>query len=137
MGPSFRFFIYFLIHNGSKYMEIRNFKWQMEFGFFKCKWATSVRRVQGFNAFEGGYTILGLYQKSRPIAYWVFKIIRVLWQKPSQSFLIFYSILRNEIFNFFYFHKTYWHLGFNVHGLWNCNPKFKERNLLTKSFGKA
>jgi hypothetical protein len=89
-------------------MEIRNFKWQVEFEFLKCKWATSVRQVQEFNAFEGKYTILGLYQKTHPIAYWVFLIIPVLRQKPSQSLLIFYSILRNEIFNFFYFHKTYW-----------------------------
>jgi hypothetical protein len=60
-----------------------------------------VRRVQGFNTFEGGYTISGLYQKPCPISYWVFKIIPVFWQKPSQSFLIFYPVLRNEIFNFF------------------------------------
>ncbi len=91
----------------------------------------------GYNAFEGMYTISGLYQKPYPISYWVLLIISVLWQKPSQSLLIFYPVLRNEMFNFFYFHKTYWHSGFRVHGLWNCNPKFKERILLTKSFGKA
>jgi hypothetical protein len=116
--------------------------WKLEIsnnrsGFFKCKWATVVRRVGGFNAFEGGYTISGLYQKPGPISSWVLSIILVLWQKHSQSLLIFYPVLRNEIFNFFHFHKTYWHLGFRVHGLWNSNPKFKERILLTKSFEKA
>jgi hypothetical protein len=36
-----------------------------------------------------------------------FKLFRFLDKKLSQSLLILYPVLRNEIFNFFNFHKTY------------------------------
>ncbi len=88
-----------------------------------------------FNAFEGRFTILGLYQKQYPIKF--FKLFRFFDKNPLNHSWIFYPVPTNEYSIFFYFHKTYWHLEFRVHGIWNYNPKFKERILLTKSFGKA
>jgi hypothetical protein len=40
-----------------------------------------------------------------PIEFFI--LFQFFEKKPSQSLLISYLVYRNEIFNFFYFHKTY------------------------------